>query len=113
MAMKYPEVGMFTSAEQLKAYYKTLSDTQLNEWMVQTGVAHHPSESAPINRMRMLMAISSHFFPTNVVKAVPLYREESIEALVALMGSKGVQVPTVQNEALFRMKAIVALRAVN
>jgi hypothetical protein len=107
----YPERGSL-SQEELQKFYKHCTDEQLADWMALEGLTHSPSESAPINRMRMAMAILYAWYPKEPsAKKKSKYADYSLEQLVELAIEKDVAVETTDNERIMRMRTIMALRA--
>lgn len=110
----YPEVGHFgeEGKKDLQRFYKHLSDEQLTEWLELEGLEHTPSDSQPINRMRMCMAILYKHYP----KAPPKkkqskYAKYTLEDLVSMAIDKDVPVEATDDERIMRMRTIMALRA--
>ena|SRR6185312_10315520 len=108
----YPEVGDFTDQKDLQKFYKHLTDEQLAKWCELEGLEYNKSESQPINRMRMAMAVLYFHFP----KAPPKKKESkyskySLEDLVGMAVDKEVPVEPTDDERIMRMRTIMALRA--
>lgn len=111
-AVEYPEVGHFTEEKDLKKFYKGLTDEQLAEWLELEGLEHKPSDSAPINRMRMAMAILYTHFPRQTkAKKKSKYADYSLEDLLTMAMEKDVAFEATEDERILRMRAIMALRA--
>jgi len=114
VAVQFPEKGAFTEVKELQKYCKGLSDEEIAEWAELEGLEVKDYGSAPINRMRRIMAIKELHFPSEKkpsTKKESPYKKYSTEELVQM---------AVDNEALFepcddarilRMRAIMALRA--
>lgn len=110
----YPEVGHFTEKTDLQKFYKHLSDDQLAEWVELEGVHFNPSDSAPINRMRMAMAILYKNFPKSPsAKKESKYAKYSLEDLMQMALENDVVFEDTDDERILRMRAIMALRAAN
>lgn len=106
----FPEAGTFEK-DDLKKFYKQLTDVQLAEWLELEGLEHTPNESAPINRMRMCMAILYHNFPKPAAtKKKSKYADFSLEDLLTLALDKDVIFESTDDERILRMRAIMALR---
>lgn len=107
----FPEVGEFTEKKDLQTFYKHLTDEQLAEWCEVEGLEYVPNESAPINRMRMAMAILySHFPKAPSAKKQSKYAQYSLEDLVNMAVEKDVIFEMTDDERILRMRAIMALR---
>ena len=107
----YPEVGYFTAKEDLQKFYKHLSNEQLEEWIAVEGLEFVPSDSEPINRMRMAMAILYKHFPKAPPKAKQSkYAQYSLEDLMQLALDNDVAFEHTDDERILRMRAIMALR---
>jgi hypothetical protein len=107
----FPEVGTI-SQDDLKKFYKQLSNEQLAEWLELEGLEHKPSDSEPINRMRMCMAILySHYPKTTAPKKKSKYADFSLEDLLTMALEKEVIFEATDDERILRMRAIMALRA--
>lgn len=108
----FPEVGHFTEKSDLQKFYKHLSDEQLAEWIELEGLEYTPNESAPINRMRMAMAVLYKHFPkAPSKKKESKYAKYSLEDLVQLALDNDVPFEDTDDERILRMRAIMALRA--
>lgn len=108
----YPEVGHFTEKSDLQKFYKHLSDVQLQEWVELEGLEFTPSDSAPINRMRMAMAILYKNFPkAPSAKKESKYAKYSLEDLMNMALASDVVFEDTDDERILRMRAIMALRA--
>lgn len=107
----FPEKGSMEKAE-LQKFYKHLTDEQLAEWLELEGLTHNPSESAPINRMRMCMAVLYHWFPkAPAQKKQSKYAEYTTEALLEMAMEKDVEVEPTDDLKILRMRTIMALRS--
>lgn len=107
----YPEVGHFTEKSDLQKFYKHCTDEQLAEWIEVEGLEFNPAESAPINRMRMAMAILYKNFPkAPSAKKQSKYADYSLEDLINMAVEKDVIFEMTDDERILRMRAIMALR---
>lgn len=110
----YPEVGHFTEQKDLQKFYKHLSDEQLLDWVQLEGLEFNPSESAPINRMRMAMAVLYKHFPKQTsAKKKSKYADYSNEQLIEMLLANDVPCEVTEDDRIMRMRAIMALRAAN
>lgn len=108
----FPEVGHFTEQKDLQKFYKHLSDEQLLEWIELEGLEFNPADSAPINRMRMAMAVLYKHFPKKETsKKKSKYADYSNEQLMELALKNDVVFEICEDERILRMRAIMALRA--
>lgn len=108
----YPAVGYFTAKEDLQKFYKHLTDEQLGAWVAQEGLEYVSSDSAPINRMRMAMAILYLHYPkAPSAKKKSKYADYSLEDLMQLAMDNDVVFETTDDDRILRMRAIMALRA--
>lgn len=108
----YPEIGYFTEKKDLQKFYKHLTDEQLAEWLEVEGLEYTPSDSEPINRMRMAMAILYLHFPkAPAKKKKSKYADYSLEDLVNLALENSVAYEPCDDDKIHRMRAIMALRA--
>jgi len=108
----YPEVGTFEDKKDLQKFYKHVSDEQLVEWVELEGLEFVPSDSAPINRMRMAMAILYKHYPkAPSEKKQSKYAKYSLEDLMGLALANDVVFEDTDDERILRMRAIMALRA--
>ena len=109
----YPEVGHFKDQKDLQKFYKHLTDEQLHEWVVNVeGLEYNKSDSQPINRMRMAMAILYLHYPkAPAKKKQSKYSKYSLEDLVSMAVEKEVPVEPTDDERIMRMRTIMALRA--
>lgn len=108
----YPEVGYTDDKKDLQKFYKHLSDEQLAEWLELEGLEYSPSDSAPINRMRMAMAILYKHFPkAPSAKKESKYAKYSLEDLMGMALANDVVFEDTDDERILRMRAIMALRA--
>lgn len=113
-AVEYPEVGNFTDKKELQKFYKKLSTEQLEEWVELEGLEIKPTDSAPIYRMRLAMAILYHHFPKAPAKKKSKRKYElETEQYVQLAIDNDVIFETSDDERILRMRAIMALRAHN
>lgn len=109
---EYPEVGHFTEKKDLQKFYKKLTDEQLAEWIELEGLEYTPNDSAPINRMRMAMAILYAHFPKAPAKGKKesKYSKYSLEDLMDLAVQNDVIFEPTDDDRILRMRAIMALR---
>lgn len=109
----FPEKGYFSEQKALQKHYKKLSDEQLREWIELEGLTYNPSDSEPINRMRMCMAILYHHFPKEATgkKKTSKYAQYTLEQLVAMAVENDCVFEPTEDERIMRMRAIMALRA--
>jgi len=108
----YPEVGQFEERKDLQKFYKHLTDEQLKDWVELEGLEFKPSDSQPINRMRMAMAILYKHFPkAPAKKKQSKYAKYSNEELIELALKNEVAFEPCDDERIMRMRAIMALRA--
>ena len=108
----FPEVGQFTEKKELQSYYKHLTDEQLASWVELEGLEYNAVESAPINRMRMAMAVLYLHFPKpESTKKKSKYADFSLEDLMTLAVNNDVVFEMTDDERILRMRAIMALRA--
>lgn len=110
---QYPEKGFFADEKALKKYVKGLTDDQILEWVELEGLTVKDYNSAPINRMRRIMAIKELHFPTERVstKKESPYKKYSTEELVQMAIDNSVLFEPCDDERILRMRAIMALRA--
>ena len=107
----YPEAEVFTDKKDLQKFYKHLSDEQLAEWISLEGLEFNPVESAPINRMRMAMAVLYYHFPkAPSTKKKSKYADYSLEDLMTMAMENEVLFEDTDDERILRMRAIMALR---
>lgn len=108
----YPEVGTFKEQKDLQKFYKHLSLEQLAEWCDVEGLEFKATDSEPILRMRMAMAILYKHFPKEPAKKKSSkYADYSLEQLVTMATEKDVPVEVCDDERILRMRLIMALRA--
>lgn len=111
---KFPERGTFADAKALQKHYKKLSDAELLEWVQLEGLEFKPcTDSEPINRMRMAMAVLYYHFPKEQTgkKKTSKYKDYSLEQLVQMAVDNDVIFEPHDDERILRMRAIMALRA--
>jgi hypothetical protein len=107
----YPEVGTFEDKKDLQKFYKHVSDEQLADWIGLEGLEFNPSDSAPINRMRMAMAILYKHYPkAPSAKKESKYAKYSLEDLMTMAIENDVAFEDTDDERILRMRAIMALR---
>ena len=108
----YPETGFFKEQKDLQKFYKHCTDEQLAEWVDVEGLEYKANESAPINRMRMAMAILYYHFPkAPSAKKKSKYADYTTERLVEMLLEHDVPCEVTEDERIMRMRAIMALRA--
>jgi len=108
----YPEAGQFEDRKDLQKFYKQLTNEQLEEWVELEGLEFNPSDSEPINRMRMCMTILySHFPKAPSKKKQSKYSKYSLEDLLEMAIEHSVAVEMTEDERIMRMRTIMALRA--
>ena len=106
----FPEKNEFEQ-EELKKFYKHLTDAQLEEWLSLEGLEFTPSESEPINRMRMCMAILYDRFPRQTkAKEKSKYADYDTDELVQMALDNDVAFEPTEDKRILRMRAIMALR---
>lgn len=108
----YPEVGVFEDKKDLQKFYKHCTDVQLADWLELEGLTYTPSDSEPINRMRMCMAILYSRFPKapSAGKKKSKYAEYSLDDLMALAIKHSIDFEMTDDDRIMRMRAIMALR---
>ena len=108
----YPEVGDYEDSADLKKFYKKLSVEQLEEWIELEGLEVTPTDSQPIYRMRLCMAILYKHFPKAESKPKSKRKyTQSTEELVQMAIDHDVEIKDDKgNEQILRMYAIMALR---
>lgn len=112
----YPEVGHFTDKKDLQKFYKALDTEQLEEWVELEGLDDQvkATDSAPIYRMRLCMAILYLHFPKAPAKKKSKRKYElETEQYVQMAIDNDVIFETADDERILRMRAIMALRAHN
>ena len=108
----YPEVGHFEDRKDLQKFYKHLSISQLEDWTSLEGLEVKPTDSEPIYRMRLCMAVLYLHFPkAPAKKKQSKYAKYSNEDLVQMALDSNVAFETCDDERILRMRAIMALRA--
>lgn len=112
-APKFPEVGFFKDQKDLQKHYKKLSMDELQEWLDLEGLTYTATDSEPIQRMRMCMAILYKHFPkeTTGKKKTSKYAAYTLEQLVQLAADNDCVFEVCDDEKILRMRAIMALRA--
>ena len=110
--VEYPEVGSYDDPKQLKKFYKGLSVEQLEEWVALEGLETKPTDSAPIYRMRLCMAVLNHHFPKTPSKPKSKRKyPQSTEELVEMAMNNDVEVQDDKgDERILRMYTIMALK---
>jgi hypothetical protein len=110
----YPEVGTYTDKKDLQKFYKHCTMDQLQEWVDVEGLTDTVSatDSEPILRMRLCMAILYKHFPKpEPTKKKSKYSDYTNEQLLQLAIDKDVVFEMTDDERILRMRAIMALRA--
>lgn len=110
----YPEKGAFADEKALKTYVKALSDEQVADWVALEGLEVKDYGSAPINRMRQIMAIKELHFPSEKKpssKKESPYKKYETEQLVQMAIDNNVIFEPCDDQRILRMRAIMALRA--
>lgn len=109
----YPEVGHFGDDKRaLQNFYRHLSNEQLEEWVELEGLEITPTDSEPIYRMRLAMAILYLHYPkAPSKKKQSKYAKYSLEDLVQMAVDKDVPVEPTEDDRIMRMRTIMALRA--
>ena len=108
----YPEVGYFAEQKDLQRFYKHLDISQLEEWVTLEGLEVKPTDSEPIYRMRLCMAVLYKHFPKEPAKKkTSKYSKYTLEELVSMAAEKDVPVEVCEDERILRMRVIMALRA--
>jgi hypothetical protein len=112
VAKGYPEVGTFKESKELQKFYKHLTTEQLEDWVGLEGLEVRPSDSQPIYRMRLAMAVLYLHFPkAPSKKKTSKYSQYSLEDLVSMAVDNDVPVEPTEDERIMRMRTIMALRA--
>lgn len=112
VAKGFPELGAFKEQKELQNFYKHLTTPQLVEWVELEGLEVKPTDSEPIYRMRLAMAILYKHFPKEPAKKKSSkYADYSLEQLVTMATEKDVPVEVCDDERILRMRLIMALRA--
>ncbi|MMZ43572.1 hypothetical protein D1872_51300 [compost metagenome] len=108
----YPEKGFFPDEKAIKKYVKDLSDEQVAEWVSLEGLTVKDYGSAPINRMRQIMAIKELHFPSPAKepKKKSKYANYTTEQLVQMAIDNEVLFEPCDDAKILRMRAIMALR---
>lgn len=112
----YPEVGTFEDKKDLQKFYKHCSMLELEQWVDLEGISDKvtPSESEPIYRMRLCMAVLYLHFPkapSEGSKKKSKYADYTNEILLQLALDNEVVFEMCDDERILRMRAIMALRA--
>ena len=110
----YPEVGTFSEKKWIQKFYKQLDTDVLVDWCNLEGLTVKPDENEPIYRMRVCMAILYKHFPkvaSASKKADSPYKKFTLENLVTLALENDIAVEGTEDEKIFRMRLIMALRA--
>lgn len=112
----YPEVGFFgdDGKKELQKFYKKLTNEQLEEWVELEGLEIKPTDSEPIYRMRLCMAVLYLHYPkAPAKKKESKYAKYTLEDLVQMAIDESVPVEPTEDERILRMRTIMALRAAN
>ena len=108
----YPEVGQFADTKSLQKFYKQLSMENLKGWVELEGLTVKPTDSEPIYRMRLAMAILYKHFPKETSsKPESPYKQYTLEQLVTMAIDNNVPVEATDDDRILRMRTIMALRA--
>ena len=108
----YPEVGQFVDQKSLQKFYKQLDIETLKGWIELEGLEVTPTDSEPIYRMRVCMAILYKHFPKETAKKEESpYKKYSLEDLVTMAIENNVPVLATDDDRILRMRTIMALRA--
>jgi len=108
----YPEVGMFVDNKTLQKFYKQLDLPTLQDWCSLEGLEIKPSDSEPIYRMRVCVAILYKHFPKETTaKKKSKYADYTLESLIAMAVDNEVVFEICDDERILRMRCIMALRA--
>lgn len=110
--IEFPEVGDYEDPSDLKKFYKKLSVKQLQEWVGIEGLEVKPTDSQPIYRMRLCMAILYKHFPKAESKPKSKRKyTQTTEELVQMAIDHEVDIKDDKgNEQILRMYTIMALR---
>lgn len=109
----YPEVGSFVDQKMLQRFYKQLDTAVLEDWAELEGLTYKPcTDSEPIHRMRVAMAILYKHFPKapSASKKKSKYGEYTTECLMQMALDNNVLVEPTDNDQIMRMRVIMALR---
>jgi hypothetical protein len=109
----YPEVGSFVDQKALQKFYKQLDTAVLEDWANLEGLTYKPcTDSEPIHRMRVAMAILYKHFPKapSANKKKSKYGEYTTECLIQMALDNNVLVEPTDNDQIMRMRVIMALR---
>lgn len=110
----FPAVGTIADEAAFKKHVKSLTDEQVAAWVAQEGLEVKDYKSAPINRMRQLMAIKELHFPSEKApstKKESPYKKHTTEDLVQMAIDNNVLFEACDDEKILRMRAIMALRS--
>ena len=111
---EFPEIGTFANENQLKKFFKQLTDDQLDEWLELEAWDTEVKlcDNAPINRMRKCMVIKSKHFPKESSgKSKSKYAKYSTEELMQMALDNDIVVRDCgDDQRILRMYTIVALR---
>ncbi|MMZ60467.1 hypothetical protein D3C81_961420 [compost metagenome] len=110
---KFPEVGQFPDEKTFKAHVKPLTMDELQEWAALYELTVKPTDSAPIQRMRLIMAIKEMHFPTppREPKNRSPYSKWTTEELVQMALDNEIIYEPAEDMKIMRMRTIMALRA--
>ena len=107
----FPEIGSFEDKKSLQKFYKQLDTETLEEWVALEGLEFIPSDSEPIHRMRVCMAILYLHYPKqNKGKKKSKYAKYTLEDLIQMAVDNDVEVEITEDTRILRMRAIMALR---
>lgn len=109
----YPEVGTYKEQKDLQKFYKHCTMEQLIEWVELEGLEVKPTDSEPIMRMRLCMAVLYAHFPKEPTKGKKKskYSDYDLDALVSMAIENDVAYEPCEDERIHRMRVIMALRA--
>lgn len=110
----YPEVGQFVDQKALQKFYKQLDTETLEDWAAMEGLTYTVcSDSEPIHRMRVCMALLYKHYPKEPAKAKSKskYADYTLEQLVSMAVDNDVPVEPTDDERILRMRVIMQLRA--
>jgi hypothetical protein len=111
---KFPMVvGVFTDEKAFKDHVKPLTDEEVSQWLALNSLTIKDYGSAPINRMRAIMAIKEVHFPKapSQPKSKSKYADYTTESLVQMAVDNDVLFEVTDDAKILRMRAIMALRA--
>jgi hypothetical protein len=108
----FPEVGFFADEKAFKKHIKDTSDADIKAWVDSLGIEVKDYNSAPINRMRQIMAIKELHFPSppRAAKKQSPYAKWTTEELVQMAVDASLIFETTDDPKIMRMRTIMALR---